>query len=170
MYRKILVVVADSSEAQIAVKQGIELASVHGADIFFFYVLPRFDFELFTLDVPSPSTVSPAEFQMQVRKEASDLLAAAILSAETEGVHSFKAMGSGPNDAACVADAARTHKCDLIVVGTESQNAVMRLLTGSIVPGLITLASTPVLVCREANSPTRSSRRVQKSVARVKRR
>ena len=37
--------------------------------------------------------------------------------------------------------------CDLILVGTEGGNAVTRLLTGSSVPGLITRAGVPVMVC-----------------------
>ena len=40
------------------------------------------------------------------------------------------------------------HHCDLIVVATEGRNAVMRILLGSVLPGLITAATVPVLVGR----------------------
>lgn len=43
--------------------------------------------------------------------------------------------------------------CDLIVLGHRGSNAVMRLLTGSLVPGLITAATIPVLICREPEHP-----------------
>jgi nucleotide-binding universal stress UspA family protein len=42
--------------------------------------------------------------------------------------------------------------CDLIVVGTEGGNAVTRLLTGSTVPGLITRAEVPVMICHATDS------------------
>ena len=44
--------------------------------------------------------------------------------------------------------AAVRHHCDLIVVATEGRNAVMRILSGSVLPGLITAATVPVLVGR----------------------
>ncbi|MBK6471149.1 MAG: universal stress protein [Betaproteobacteria bacterium] len=43
--------------------------------------------------------------------------------------------------------------CELIVVAHRGSNAVMRLLTGSLIPGLITAAATPVLICREPEHP-----------------
>ena len=71
--------------------------------------------------------------------------------AEVAGVMSNRSMSSGTDDALSIADAAVRHRCDLIVVATEGRNAVMRILTGSVLPGLITAATAatvPVLVCR----------------------
>jgi nucleotide-binding universal stress UspA family protein len=133
MYKKILVVVDEREISQSAIDQGIALARVHRADILFFYVLPE---------------GTPEEFQRQSSEQASQRLAAASAQAERAGVHSHRAMGTGTDDAHCVAEAATQRHCDLIVVATEEKNAVVRLLTGSIVPGLISAATVPLLICR----------------------
>ena len=46
-------------------------------------------------------------------------------------------------------------QCDLIVVASTGSNAVMRLLTGSVIPGLITHSRVPVLVCRQCSRGAR---------------
>lgn len=85
----------------------------------------------------------------QSSEAASRALAAASALAERYGIHNHRAMGQGEDEAHCVAEAASKRHCDLIVVGTEERNAVMRLLSGSIVPGLISAAKVPILICRE---------------------
>lgn len=148
MFKKILVVVNDSAASHAAVFVAIGLAQTHRADLMLFHVLPRF--EVMGLDVPDAFAVSSSDFERDTREVGSRLLARASALAELEGVQSFRAMGFAENDAKCVADAAVLHHCDLIVVGTEGRNALVRLLTGSIVPGLITAASVPVMVCKDS--------------------
>lgn len=148
MFKKILVVVNDSAASQAAVLGAIGLAQTHRADLMLFHVLPRF--EVMGLDVPDAFAVSSSDFELHTREKGSQLLARASAEAELEGVQSFRAMGFAENDAKCVADAAVLHHCDLIVVGTEGRNGLVRLLTGSIVPGLITAASVPVMVCKDS--------------------
>lgn len=72
-------------------------------------------------------------------------------------------MGSGKSDAECVAEVAVKRQCDLIVVESESKNAVLRLIGGSIVPGLITHATVPVLVCKEDATAPRKAPAVRTS-------
>lgn len=148
MYRKLLVVVNDSAASQAAVLVAIRMAQTHRADLMLFHVLPRF--EVMGLDVPDAFSVAASDFERDTREQGSQLLARASALAELEGVQSFRAMGFAENDSKCVADAAVLHHCDLIVVGTEGHNALVRLLTGSIVPGLITAASVPVMVCKDS--------------------
>ncbi|MDZ7936858.1 MAG: universal stress protein [Rhodoferax sp.] len=146
MYKKILVVVDEREVSQSAIGQGIALARVHRADLLFFYVLPRYVFP--SVDMVPVAEVTPDDFQRDSSQHASQRLAAASALAERAGVHSHRAMGSGPDDAHCVAEAATQRHCDLIVVATEEKNAVIRLLTGSIIPGLISAATVPLLICR----------------------
>jgi nucleotide-binding universal stress UspA family protein len=157
MYRKILVVVDDRKVTESAIWQAIEMAKVHRADLMLFHVLPRF--EVLGLDIPGSLGATPEEFEKQVTEKATARLAAASAAAESEGVHSFRAMGFGEDDAKCVADAAALHHCDLIVVGTEGRNALVRLLMGNIVQGLITAASVPLLVCKELDETVKPGRR-----------
>lgn len=159
MCKKILVVLDESAASESALRLGIDMAIAHRADLMLFHVLPRF--EVIGLDVPVSLGVSSQDFERESREKASLLLASASDLAELEGVQSFRAMGYAEDDAKCVADAAVLHRCDMIVVGTEERNALVRLLTGSIVPGLITAASVPVVVCKASGVPVKRGRRAK---------
>lgn len=159
MCKKILVVVDDNAPSQSAVRLGIEMAQAHRAALLLFHVLPKF--EVMGLDVLDSFGASSQEFESKAREKGAFLLASACALAESEGVQSFRAMGCAEDDAKCVADAAASHHCDLIVVGTEGRNALVRLLTGSIVPGLITAASVPVIVCKDVESTSKRGRRAK---------
>jgi nucleotide-binding universal stress UspA family protein len=144
MIQKILVVVDDRAATESAIDQAIELAQTHRADLFFFSVTPPIEVAVGDMvSVPDP-TLSAAH-----AAQASRRLAEASAWAERCGVHSHRARSNAQDPAQAVADAAKKRHCDMIVVATEEQNAVVRLLSGSIVPGLISRASVPVLVCRQ---------------------
>ncbi len=154
MVRKILVVVDDRPVTQSAIDHAIEMAQTHRADIFFFGVLPHYDYP--AVDMLPVADISVEGLQAKAAAEASRLLAAASAWAERCGVHSHRATAMAGDAAHAVADAAIKRHCDLIVVGNEDHNAVVRLLNGSIVPGLISKATVPVLVCRDR--PLRAKR------------
>lgn len=154
MVRKILVVVDNRPVTQSAIDQAIEMAQVHRADIFFFGVPPHYDYP--AVDMLPVADVSAEAFQAKAAEETSRLLASASAWAERCGVHSHRATSTAGDAALAVADAAIKRNCDLIVVGTEDHNAVVRLLNGSIVPGLISKATVPVLVCKDR--PLRAKR------------
>lgn len=62
-----------------------------------------------------------------------------------------------------IVEAAQVHRCDAIVVFSEGQNAVVRLLNGSCIPGLVTASELPVIVCPptlETNAATAGERRL----------
>ena len=146
MYKRIMVTVDDTPNTDVAVKQGVDMARAHQAEVLFFYVLPRYVLPM--VDALPVTVQSPEEFQREANDSAGKVLHAASAVAEAAGIVSHRAMGSGVDDAHCVADAARIRHCDLIVVASERRNAVMRLITGNIIPGLITHAGVPVLVCQ----------------------
>lgn len=162
MYKKILVVVDDRVVTQSAIRQAIELAQVHSADIHFLYLLPRqgpVSFEILPV-----AEFTYEEFHKKAKLHAQKMLAAASEVCERYGVFSMCSMGNDSDDAQFVVDAAEHKHCDLIVVGTEGKNAVLRLLNGSIVPGLISRASVPVLVCRDTGSRGGFGRRASVSI------
>jgi nucleotide-binding universal stress UspA family protein len=162
MYKRILVLVDEREATQAAILHAIGLAQTHRADILFFYILPRY--VIATFDMNPAVALSPEEFQSQANDHAYNLLMAASKLAEQAGVQSFRAMGSGADDVHCICDIAHHRRCDQIVVGTDGHNAVMRILSGSIVPGLISWASVPVLVCRDTGSSGGSGRRAGASI------
>lgn len=149
MYKRILIVVDDQAAAQTAIRQGVEMARVHHASVIFLYVLPTDPHYAFPMvgGMPVVPMLSADEFKEQAHKTASRVLMAASAHAESWGVLSTRSMGSGADDAEYVALVAINRRCGLIVVASERKNAVVRLLNGSIVPGLITKSSVPVMVC-----------------------
>lgn len=146
MYQKILVVITPHAASQASVRHALQLAGVHRSDLLFLYVLPRYVLPI--ADMPPAVLEPPEEFLRNARATGDAQLAAAMREAEAAGLLSNRCLSSGPDDAASIAETAARQHCDLIVVATEGRNAVMRILTGSVLPGLITLAPVPVLVCR----------------------
>jgi nucleotide-binding universal stress UspA family protein len=147
MYKRILIVVDHRPVSQAAAREGTALAKAHNADVVFFSVLPRYAVPV--ADTPPFPMVAPHEFQRAAKDSAQKWLAAATAIADKVGVTSRTGTGSGEDDSHCIVDAARRRRCDLIVVATEGRNALLRLLTGSVIPGLITASPVPVLVCKD---------------------
>lgn len=146
MYDKLLVCLSAHPHAQAAVQHGVKLAAVHGAELLFLHVLAQHALPI--ADIPPAALEPPEDFQVASREVGQRLLAAAMREAERAGVMSNRCLTTASDEAACVADTAVRHRCDLIIIATEGRNAVMRLLTGCAIPGLITIAPVPVLICR----------------------
>ena len=101
-------------------------------------------------DAPPFVLESPEEFQIAAKANADRLLAAAAVAADRAGLKSRCEIGSGEDDAQCIGEAVLKRRFELIVVASEGRNALMRMLLGSVIPGLITRspAPVPVLVCK----------------------
>lgn len=147
MYQRILIALDPRPVCRAAVKEGVALAAAHGAEAVFFHPLPPFP--VVAGDMPVFISVSPQDFAKAAKGQAGKALSAAQAEAEKAGVACIKVMGTGESDAHAIADAARKRRCDLIVVATTGKNALLRLLTGSVVPGLITVSTVPVLVVKD---------------------
>lgn len=163
MYERILIVVSSATTSRAAIKEGVALAKVHDAEVTFFSVLPRYvlpvmDIPLAIASSPAVDMPSPDAFRREARSNAERLLAAATAVADKAGVRSRYAMGTGNDDALCVIGAARKRRCGLIVVASAGRGALVRLLSGSVIPGLITHSTLPVLVCRHASRSEKAER------------
>ncbi|MBK7261029.1 MAG: universal stress protein [Rubrivivax sp.] len=152
-YDRILIVVDADPSVQFALDEGVALAHAHDAEVVLYAVLPTYVMP--ATEMPAVSLPSSEEFDRQARINAEQLLATAGQVAERAGVRWRKAMSAGPDDAHCISQAAADLQCDLIVVASTGSNAVMRLLTGSVIPGLITHSRVPVLVCRQCSRGAR---------------
>jgi len=148
MYERILIVVDASAASRAATAEGVRLAQVHGAEVVFFAILPRYVMPV--TDFAVMGMPAADEFQRDANAHARRVLAAATELADNAGVASRTATDSSVHDADCVVDAARSRHCDLIVVPSVGDNAVMRLIAGSVIPGLITRATIPVLVVSDS--------------------
>lgn len=159
MFKRILVLIDEQPASMQAIRQGVEVARVNGGEIFFFHLLPSFD----ALPIAMHEAAVPRslDYEREIRCDASEILKTASNMAEAVGVLSISSMGSGgsKSDAHCVADIAEKRRCELIVVATDCRNALVRLVGRSIVPGLISIAKMPVLVCQFGDPSSTSPRR-----------
>lgn len=144
--KRLLVLVEEGGSSPCAIEQALELAPALGAELVFAHVLPVWNAPI--SDVPIADTVPRQAFDEAARKQGRDLLELAHAQALTRGVASRGLMVSGPDPVQVLGELATQEGCSMIVVGTESTNAVWRILGGSPVPGLISHAPVPVLVCK----------------------
>ena len=166
MYKRVMVVVDRRPVAKAAVAEGVELARVHGAEVLFFTAMPLYPMPL--ADVPPFVVVPPKEYQEAADEEARRLLAAARAVADKAGVHARVAKGDAEDPARSIADAARRRHCDVIVVASAGRNALLRLLTGSVIPALITASPIPVLICKQRARSPHAPRVARKAAAPAK--
>lgn len=150
MYRRILVVVEAGAVSRSAISEAVALAKGNDAELVFFSVLPRYVMPV--SDMPMMGALSPDEFQRSATESAQRHLAAVSAVAKQAGVRCSYAVGAGVDDAECIIEAAKQRRCGLIVVASVGRNAVLRLIMGSVIPGLITLSTIPVLVVRKPTS------------------
>ncbi len=147
MYKRILIVTGNRDADRAALKEGLALAKVHSAEVLLYHVLPNYAATV--ADMAPMLLVSPKDFRREARREAKRIIGEARMMAYKAGIGSLDGIGDGTDAAECVASAAKIGRCDLIVVGTEGRNALTRLIAGSVIPGLITRSTVPVLVCRK---------------------
>lgn len=146
MFKRILIVVDARPVSRAAIEDGLTLAAAQNAEVLFFSVLPRYSVPL--SDAPPFAAMSPKQFMKEVKANAEHWHAEATLLAHKAGVVARSDTASGDDDAGCIVQAAEREHCDLIVVGSEGRNALLRLLAGSVIPGLITASPVPVMVCK----------------------
>jgi nucleotide-binding universal stress UspA family protein len=148
---RILIILEDSDTIGAARTQGLDLARELGADLLFAHLTPPGMGPMVDVAglVSNVDDLLATEIQLQSQR----LLAAACRLAARMGLTARgKCLPAGMT-AKDIARMAGDEACDLIVVGHRGSNAVMRLLTGSLIPGLITAATIPVLICREYEHP-----------------
>ena len=154
MFKRILTVVDAKDAGASAVTLATGLAGAQGGDLVLVHVLPQPPITVHELSLPvdgAPTRPARAE-----QAEASRLLGEAAQFADSAGVMHHRVIARGRDPVQSIVDVARHRRCDLIVVPSEKQNALLRLLTGSAIPGLITATPIPLLVCKA--SPERPVR------------
>lgn len=158
MYRRILIVAEPAEVAPAAIEQGLALARVCDTEVVFFGGPQR---------PPTPAAELP-DAELAARWQALDdaprrtqaLLAQAAARADELGVMSRSVVASSDDAVRAILEACRALRCELIVLASEGSNAVVRLLTGNPIPGLITAATVPLLVCPPVPRPGAAPRRL----------
>ncbi len=158
MYERILVVVETEPAASAAVAEGLALARSHAAELVFLAARPHLPLPV--AEFPMMDVESSELFLREAARQTESDLADARALADGAGIRSQVTSVPDGDDAASIVEAAARFGCDLIVVESTGRNAVARLLGGSVIPGLITRSTVPLLIVRHAQHGTDASTRV----------
>ena len=147
MYQKILIATDGSTLSRKATTTGLELAALTGASIVVLKVVPRYPVSYFEGGV-ALSVNNVADVEKQWAEAAMAVVDKVRDAAEAEGIKARAVTVSSDFTAEAIINAAKKHKCDLIVMASHGRRGMKRLLMGSETLHVLTHSHIPVLVLR----------------------
>ena len=157
MYKRILLATDGSTLAQHAAEQGIRLARGISAAVVVIHASPPFALPEAFEFVPIPPA-SIADHGERTDAEADQLMGVVHAAATRAGVPCKVMHVRGIPAAEAIIAAAKSEKCDLVVVGSHGRTAFRQLLLGSVTTRVLATCSVSVLVYRQA-PPVRRTRK-----------
>lgn len=148
MYRHILVPTDGTSLSNKAARSAARLAKATGARITAVHAVPPYAPPMILEGYPYLPAYTEAEYDEGMRKQAGKALERVRSEAEKAGVKCAVAMVTGEDPWRAIIKAARTRKCDLIVMASHGRRGLAGVLLGSETTKVLTHSKTPVLVCR----------------------
>ena len=147
MYKHILVPTDGSKLSAKAIRAAARLAKICEARITGIYVIAP--------DLPPVYTegamyggLSARNYKEIKEKEAKKALAVVDIEAQTSGLQASTMSLTADQPWKAIIGAARSRKCDLIVMASHGRRGLSGLLLGSETAKVLTHSKTPVLVCR----------------------
>ena len=140
-YKKIMVAVDGSDEAELAFKKAVNVAIRNNGELLLAHVIDTRSFQ----NVSSFDSAMVEQVSKDAEKRMKDYQARAT-KAGAEDVHYSIEFGSPKTIIGH--DFPKKHNIDLIVVGATGLNAVERLLIGSVTEYVTRTSKCDVLVCR----------------------
>jgi nucleotide-binding universal stress UspA family protein len=148
MYKHILVSTDGSKLSLKAIKTAAVLAAKLGARLTGVYVMPEYVPPIYGEAAMYIPEASPKRFKEAVEKDAKAALAVIAKEAAAAGVRSTGLKVSNSQPWSAIISAARSKKCDLIVMASHGRRGLAGLLLGSETTKVLTHSKVPVLVCR----------------------
>jgi hypothetical protein len=146
--RRCSLVVECRESAWAAVPQGLDLAHRHSETATLAFAVPPFTGAI--VAIPGLPVVSNDVAALEVACYGARRLDRACSEAQGQGVPSPTVEIEAVDVPGDVSRRAREEGVDVIVVACETVNAVVRLFNGSQVPGPVTAATVPLVMCRDA--------------------
>ena len=148
MYKNILVATDGSRLSLKAVKAAARLAHAVGARLTAVYVMPEYMPPIYGEASLYVTQVSPKTFKEAMDKDAKAALATVAKEAAAARVASAGVKATNAQPWSAIISAARSKKCDLIVMASHGRRGLAGLLLGSETTKVLTHSKVPVLVVR----------------------
>lgn len=148
---RILVVLDDAGPMGVAFERGLTLARDRSSELLFVHVAssgpgPVVDVAGMVMDLDE-------RLAAEAQRQSQALVSSACRLASQAGLAASGLSMPASTSAVDIARLAVDRACRLVVVGHRGDNALLRLLSGSPIPGLITSTMVPLLICRECGRP-----------------
>lgn len=148
MYPRILVPVDGSPTSERGLGEAIALAKQLGSSLVLFHVV-----EYYPVMIEMATATTWEHISNGLHDAGRKVLEAAHEHAKAQGVDSQAVLEdlAAMRVADAIAEAAATHRCGLIVIGTHGRRGVTRALMGSDAELVVRLSPVPVLMVRQAD-------------------
>jgi nucleotide-binding universal stress UspA family protein len=148
MYERILVATDGSELSELAVTSAIDLALLTQAELIAVKVVHHYPASYFEGSMLL-SQMEVSRLREQADAESQRVVDAVKATAEARGVTNARGIVMQSELVSeAIIEAARVHKCDLIVMASHGRRGIKRLLMGSETLHVLTHSHTPVLVLR----------------------
>lgn len=148
MFKKILIPTDGSALSAQAANAGITFARSIGAEVVALHVGQPFAATIGFDGMAAAYAITDEDYEKATADQAKKYLQSIVDRAETAGVKVTHDSVTNFNVADGVVDAAQTHGCDLIFMGSHGRSGLSRLLLGSVTAKVLSLAHVAVLVYR----------------------
>src|SRR4051812_40810582 len=148
MYKHILVPTDGSPLSAKAVKAAAQLARDMKAKVTALHVIPQYMPPLAVESAVAYPQYSPRDYKASTEKQAQKMLDRVQAAFAEQKVRCETAFVNHDQPWNAIVHAARSKKCDLIVMASHGRRGLAGVLLGSETMKVLTHSKTPVLVCR----------------------
>jgi len=148
MYNHILVSTDGSKLSEKAIRTAFRLAASIGAKVTGLFVVPPYVAPVYSEGMIHARTMSPSKYRASCRRAGRKALAAVEIESQASRVQYGSAILAAETPWEGIVRAARSKKCDLIVMASHGRRGLAGLLLGSETTKVLTHSKIPVLVCR----------------------
>ena len=149
MFRHILFPTDGSTISQRVAKTAIEFAKESGAELTAIHVIPPWAPPAYVEGIlPYPELYSPEEYKRVTESAATKVLEKVAAAAKAAGVSCDTVTVTKAPVWKAIIDAARSKRCDVIVMASHGRKGLEGVLLGSETHRVLTHSKLPVLVCR----------------------
>lgn len=148
MFKHILVATDGSKLSGKAIRTAVRLAAATGAKVTGVYVMAPYEPPAYAEAMTYGQGISPKRYKFVTERDARKALAAVEIEARTAKIEYGNAMLTADSPWEGIIRAAKTKKCNLVVMSSHGRRGLAALLLGSETTKVLTHSKIPVLVCR----------------------